>query len=60
MLFSVQEIIEEGESSRAKDVLNDERYKSFKVNLWGLLLLLKIEYISFWLVRNLLIDATIL
>lgn len=33
MLFSVQEIIEEGESSRAKDVLNDERYKSFKVNL---------------------------
>ncbi|NXL83889.1 TDT nucleotidylexotransferase, partial [Alectura lathami] len=24
------EIIEEGESSRAKDVLNDERYKSFK------------------------------
>lgn len=60
MLFSVQEIIEEGESSRAKDVLNDERYKSFKVNLWGLLLLLKIEYISFWLVRNLLIDTTIL
>lgn len=29
----VQEIIEEGESSRAKEVLNDERYKSFKVNL---------------------------
>ncbi|NXD75559.1 TDT nucleotidylexotransferase, partial [Halcyon senegalensis] len=26
----IEEIIEEGESSRAKDVLNDERYKSFK------------------------------
>ncbi|XP_009990147.1 PREDICTED: DNA nucleotidylexotransferase-like, partial [Tauraco erythrolophus] len=26
----IEEIIEEGESSRAKEVLNDERYKSFK------------------------------
>ncbi|XP_025906791.1 DNA nucleotidylexotransferase isoform X2 [Nothoprocta perdicaria] len=26
----IEEIIEEGESSRVKDVLNDERYKSFK------------------------------
>ncbi|OXB67387.1 hypothetical protein ASZ78_010945 [Callipepla squamata] len=26
----IEEIIEEGESSRAKDVLSDERYKSFK------------------------------
>nr|XP_013041995.1 DNA nucleotidylexotransferase isoform X2 [Anser cygnoides] len=26
----IEEIIEDGESSRAKDVLNDERYKSFK------------------------------
>ncbi|NWY00334.1 TDT nucleotidylexotransferase, partial [Nothoprocta ornata] len=26
----IEEIIEEGESSRAKDVLNDDRYKSFK------------------------------
>ncbi|XP_062436443.1 DNA nucleotidylexotransferase [Rhea pennata] len=26
----IEEIVEEGESSRAKDVLNDERYKSFK------------------------------
>ncbi|NWZ46222.1 TDT nucleotidylexotransferase, partial [Haliaeetus albicilla] len=27
----IEEIIEEGESSRAKEVLNDERYKSFKL-----------------------------
>ncbi|NXY44869.1 TDT nucleotidylexotransferase, partial [Ceuthmochares aereus] len=26
----IEEVIEEGESSRAKEVLNDERYKSFK------------------------------
>ncbi|NXU51126.1 TDT nucleotidylexotransferase, partial [Turnix velox] len=26
----IEEIVEEGESSRAKEVLNDERYKSFK------------------------------
>ncbi|XP_057258256.1 DNA nucleotidylexotransferase isoform X2 [Pezoporus wallicus] len=28
--YRLMEIIEEGESSRAKEVLNDERYKSFK------------------------------
>ncbi|KAM9011392.1 DNA nucleotidylexotransferase isoform 7-T9 [Ara ararauna] len=30
MKYRLMEIIEEGESSRAKEVLNDERYKSFK------------------------------
>ncbi|KAM9282611.1 LOW QUALITY PROTEIN: DNA nucleotidylexotransferase [Cariama cristata] len=32
----IEEIIEEGESSRAKEVLNDERYKSFKQLLQSL------------------------
>uniref|UniRef100_A0A8C8R8B6 DNA nucleotidylexotransferase n=1 Tax=Pelusios castaneus TaxID=367368 RepID=A0A8C8R8B6_9SAUR len=31
LLLYVQEIIEEGESSRVKDVLTDERYQSFKL-----------------------------
>lgn len=30
--MSMQEIIEDGESSEVKAVLNDERYQSFKVS----------------------------
>lgn len=30
--LSMQEIIEDGESSEVKAVLNDERYQSFKVS----------------------------